>query len=167
MTAAVVTAGSQVYGGMAANAQGQYAAQIANQNAKLEERNRVDAISRGETEQLRHYRKLSQAIGQARVKNAAAGLDTGFGSAADMETDLALIGYEDSATISENTIKEVMGYDIAAINQRNEAKASKMRGSAAQTGAFIGAAGTILSSATQIGSMNSAKGNNWYGGAKG
>lgn len=167
MTAAVVTAGGQIYGGMAANAQGKYEQQVANQNAQIEDRNRVDAISRGETDQMQHYRKLSQTMGEARLRAAASGLDTGFGSSAGMLNDIGLIGYEDSAAIAENTNKEVMGYDIQAANYRSEGAAARAKGKAAETGAFIGAAGTLLSSASQIAGANTAKGNNWYGGAKG
>lgn len=133
----------------------------------MEERNRRDAISRGETEQRNHYRKLAQAMGEARVKSSAAGLDVAFGSAANLEDDIALIGYEDSAAISENVTKEVQGYDINAANYRSEGAAAKMRGKAAKTASYFSAAGTLLSSASQIGSMNVAKGNNWYGGPKG
>ncbi len=156
-TAAIITAGGAVYQGQAANEQAKYEQRIANQNAELEERNRRDAISRGETEQVRHYRKLAQAMGEARVRSSAAGLDVGFGSAADLESDIALIGYEDSAAISENTMKEVQGYDINAANYRMEGKAARMRGKAAKTAGYISAAGTLLSSASQIGSSYQAK----------
>jgi hypothetical protein len=98
---------------------------------------------------MRHYRKLAQAMGEARVRNAASGLDVSFGSAANLESDIALMGYEDSAIISENTTKEVMGYDINAANYRMEGKAARMRGKAAKKAGYIGAAGTILSSASQ------------------
>lgn len=151
---------------MAANAQGKYEQRVNEQNAKLAERDRIDAISRGETAQIQHYRRLSQALGEARVKNSAAGLDISFGSAASMSDDIALIGYEDSQTIAENTNKEVMGYDVQAANYRMEGRAARARGKAAQTGAFIGAAGTLLSSASQIAGANVSKGNNWYGGPK-
>lgn len=164
---AVVSAGSQVYGGMSANAQGKYQQAVNERNAQLEESARVDAIARGETDQMQHYRKLAQAMGEARVKNAAAGLDTGFGSAAGLEDDIALMGYEDSATISQNTIKEVRGYDINAANYRSEGQAARAQGQAAQTGAFIGAAGTLLSSASQIAKMNTSRGYNPWGGKKG
>jgi hypothetical protein len=151
---------------MAANAQGKYEQKIAERNAELEERSRRDAISRGESEQMRHYRKLAQALGEARVKSSAAGLDVSFGSAADLESDIALIGYEDSATIAENTMKEVQGYDINAANYRAEGKAARMRGKQAQTAGYISAAGTLLSSASQIGQMNTGRGYNVYGGKK-
>lgn len=157
-TSAVVTAGGQIYAGQAANAQGKYEQKLAERNATLEERDRKDAISRGETAQMQHYRKLAQAMGEARVRNSAAGVDVAFGSAANLEDDIALIGYEDSGTISENTIKEVQGYDINAANYRSEGKAARMRGKAAQTAGYIGAAGTILSSASQIAGSRAARG---------
>lgn len=167
VTAAVVTAGGAVYQGAAANEQAKYERAIADQNAKLEEASRRDAISRGETAQINHWRKLSQAMGEARVRNSANMLDVGFGSAAGLEEDIALIGNEDSRTLSENTTKEIQGYDIRAANYRAEGKAATMRGKAAKTAGFISAAGTLLSSASQIGGMNSSRGYNWYGGPKG
>jgi hypothetical protein len=155
-----------LYQADAASEQAKYAARIAEQNAKLEEASRRDAISRGETEQKSHYRRLAQALGEARVRNAGNSLDTTFGSAASMEQDIALIGYEDSATISENTIKEVQGYDINAANYRMQGQAKRMEAKSAKTAGYISAAGTLLSSASQIGSNNVSKGNNWYGGPK-
>lgn len=106
-------------------------------------------------------------MGEARVKNAGAGLDVSFGSAASLEQDIELIGYEDSAAIAENTSKEIQGYDINAANYRAEAAGAKMRGKAAKTASYISAAGTLLSSASQIGSMNAGRNYNWYGGPKG
>lgn len=149
VAAAAVTAGGQIHAGQAANAQGKYAQNVANQNAQLEERSRDDAIARGETEQLRHYRRLSQALGESRVRNSAAGLDVSFGSAANLESDIALMGYEDSATIAENTRREAMGYDINAINYRTQGTAARMQGKAAKTAGYIGAAGTLLGAASQ------------------
>lgn len=163
---ALVTAGGQIYQGQVASEQAKYESKIADRNAELEERKRRDAISRGETEQRSHYRKLAQAMGEARVKNSAAGLDVGFGSAASLEDDIALIGYEDSAAISENVTKEVQGYDINAANYRSESAAAKMRGKAAKTASYISAGGTILSSASQIASRNVSSGNTWYGGPR-
>lgn len=166
MAAAVVTAGGQAYSGMAQNAQGKYAQRVANQNAQLEERDRADAIVRGETEQLRHYRRLAQSLGESRVRGSAAGLDVGFGSAANLQDDIALMGYEDSATLAENTRREVIGYDVSAINARTQGQAARMQGKAAQTAGFIGAGGTLLSAASQTAAMNTKRGATWYGGTK-
>lgn len=153
---AVMTAGGQVYSGMAANAQGRYAQQVAQQNANLEKSAQADAIQRQETAQMQHYRRVSQAIGEARVKNSAAGLDTSFGSAAGLESDIALIGNEDSATLAANANKEIKGYDISAANYLNQGNAARAQGKAAMTSGFIGAAGTLLSAASQQKKNNAA-----------
>ena len=151
----MIGAAGSVYSGMAANAQGEYEQKIAKRNAELEERNRRDAISRGETEQIQHYRKLAQAMGEARVKNAAAGLDVSFGSAASLEQDIELIGYEDSKALAENTSKEIQGYDINAANYRAEGKAARMRGKSALVSGYFGAASSLLGGAQQIAGMHS------------
>lgn len=151
---AVISAGGQIYSGMAANAQGKYEQRVAEQNRELELRAQRDTIARTETAQTQHYRRLAQALGETRVRNSAAGLDVGFGSAADLETDIALIGYEDSAAIADNANREIMGYDISAANYRNEGRAARSRGKAAATAGYIGAAGTLLSAASQIKKQN-------------
>lgn len=150
IAATAVTAGGQLYQASAVNQQSKYEQAVANQNATLEERSRRDAISRGEIDQARHYRRLAQALGEARVRNSAAGLDVGFGSAANLEDDISLIGYEDSATLAENTRREVMGYDINAANYRMEGQAARMKGKAAKTAGYFAAGGTILSGASQV-----------------
>lgn len=139
---------------MAANAQGKYEQAVANQNAELDRRARRDAIERGETEQVRHYRRLAQQLGEARVRHSAAGLDVTFGSAADLETDIALMGWEDSQTLAENTRREVMGFDISAANYMNEGRAARSRGRAARTAGYIGAAGTLLGGASSFAKSN-------------
>lgn len=166
VTGALISAAGSVYGGMASAQQGKYEQAVANQNAELEIRAQRDTISRGETDQKQHYRKLAQAMGEARVRNASTGLDVSFGSAASLEDDIALIGGEDALALNENTIKQVQGYDISANNYRTQGKAAAMRGTAAKTAGFIGAAGTLLSSASQIGNTNTAAGRAWYGGPK-
>ncbi len=134
---------------MSANAQSKYERNVANQNADLERRAQRDAIERGEVDQRNHYRKLAQSLAEARVRNSSAGLDVSFGSAAGLEDDIAMIGAEDSTTIAQNVYKDVQGYDIRAANYASEGKAARMRGKAAQTSGFIGAAGTLLGAASQ------------------
>lgn len=152
---AVATTGGAVYSGMAANARGKYAQTVAQQNAGLEKAAQADAITRQETAQQQHYRRLAQAMGEARVRNSAAGLDAGFGSAADLESDIALIGYEDSATLAANANKEIKGYDISAANYLNQGNAARAQGRAALTGSFFSATSTLLSAASQFKKNNS------------
>lgn len=158
VAATVVTAGSQVYAGMAANAQGKYEAKVAERNAKLEESSRSDAFNRRNIEQMRLWRRVSQQLGEQRAQGAAAGLDINFGSMADLQQDTLTIGEEDSSTLDTNYMKEIKGYDINAANYRAEGTAAKMRGHAALVGGFMGAAGTLLSGATQVAKINAHPG---------
>ena len=144
----MASAGGQIYSGMAANAQGKYAQAVANQNAELEDRSRKEAIAQGETAQVQHYRRLSQALGEARARSAASGVDVSFGSAANLQQDISLIGYEDSSTLAQNTMKQVQGFDINANNYRMQGAAARSNGKQAMTAGFIGAAGTLLSAAS-------------------
>ncbi len=150
VSAAAVTAGGQMYQASAQSNQAKYQAAVATENRKLELAGRDDARRRGDLEQMKHWRKVSQLEGQQRAQMGAAGLDLGFGSASDLIVETAQMGYEDSSIINENTDKEVRGYEIRAANYANEAKAQKYGAKTAKTAGYIAAAGTVLSSASQI-----------------
>jgi hypothetical protein len=149
VAATVITAGSQIYAGAAANAQGKYQAKIANQNAALERENVKDAQGRQAIEQQRHWRKVAAAMGMQRAQAGALGLDTDFGSVGDLQNDTLMIGYEDATTINENYAKEIKGYDINAANYVMEGRAAKARGKAALVSGFMQGASTILGRAAQ------------------
>lgn len=149
VAATAVTAYSQIQQGQAVNAQMKYEAKVAERNAKLSEVGREDARKRGERDQLNHWRRVSQMMGEQRAQFAAGGLDVNFGTPAEVVEDTALIGTEDSQILAENTRKEMEGFDIEVANYRDSAKAARMRGKAAKTAGYIGAAGTILGGAAQ------------------
>jgi hypothetical protein len=105
---------------------------------------------------MRHWRQVSQAIGDQRAQQAASGLDPNFGSAADLVGDAMLIGYEDSSTIAQNTVREMRGYEINAANYVMEGRAAKSRGKQALIGSGISAFKTVLGAASQISGMSGA-----------
>lgn len=149
--AAAITATGQIYGGLAANAQGKYEQRINERNAAYERQSVVDAQSRQAIEQQQHWRKVAAALGMQRAQAGALGLDTTFGSVGDLQNDTMMIGMEDSSTINENFGKEIKGYDINAANYVMQGRAARSRGKAAMVGGFLSGAGTILGSAAQIG----------------
>ena len=146
-----ITAGAQIYSGMAANAQGKYEQQIDERNAALEQSSIADAKQRQAIAQQQNWRKVAANIGMQRAQAAALGLDTNFGSPGDLQSDTMMIGLEDSSTINDNFAKEIKGYDINAANDIMEGRAARMRGQDALIGSGLSAAGTILGGATQIG----------------
>lgn len=149
IAAGATTAYGQIQQGNYANAMGKYEAQIAERNAKISEQGRVDAAKRGEREQLNHWRRVAQAMGEQRATFAAGNLDVNFGTPADVVEDTMLIGMEDSSIIAENTKKEIEGFDIEAANFRDAGAAAKSRGKAAKKAGRIAAVGTILGTAAQ------------------
>lgn len=145
-----VGAYGQIQQGQAINAQAKYEAKVSERNAKLSEAGREDARKRGEREQLNHWRRVSQMMGEQRAQFAAGGIDVNFGTPGEVVEDTMLIGLEDSSILAENTKKEMEGFDIEAANYRDSAKAAKMRGKAAKQAGYIGAASTILGGAAQV-----------------
>lgn len=150
LAATAVTAGGQIYAGNAAKQQGKYEQQIAEMNAARDRNAATDASNRGQIAQLQRYRALAQSIGAQRAGYAANGIDTTFGSALETQLGTAQIGYEDSATLAENTRREMMGYDISAANQVMQGRAARARGSAAKTASLFAATSTVLGGAQQV-----------------
>lgn len=105
---------------------------------------------------MRHFRRVAQAYGDQRARQAASGLDVSFGSPSDLLNDVMLVGYEDSQTLAQNTTKEVQGYEINAANYTMQARAARSRGRSALIGSGISAFSTILGSASQLSRMGGA-----------
>lgn len=154
----LVTGYGQIQQGNYANAMGKYEQKIAERNIKLTEAGREDARRRGEREQLNHWRRVSQAMGEQRAQYAAGNLDVNFGTPAEVVEDTLLIGMEDSSVLAENTKKEMEGFDIEAANYKEAGNAARSRGRAAKTASRFAAAGTILSTASQVAGMYAPKG---------
>lgn len=152
----VVTAGSQIYGGIQANKQGKFDQKVAELNRDAELNKRIDADNRNNIEQQRHWRQVGQRIGQQRAQLAASGVDVNFGSAADIQADTSLLGYEDSSIINQNTTNEIRGYEINAANDRLQGLAARSRGKGQMIGSFIQATGTLLNGASQVGKISKA-----------
>lgn len=157
ITAAVVSAGSQVYSGLAANAQGKYEQQVAQQNAAQEGERIIDAKERGAIDRMRRYRQASLNIGRQRANASAMGLDANFGSVLDIQDETTRIADEDAYLISRNTTNEIEGYDINVANFRAQGQAARSRGRQALISSGINAAGSLLGGAQQY---NRLKGRN-------
>lgn len=162
-TAALIgTALSAVGTGFAAlqqNAQGRYQAKVADQNARLsaeaakqEQDNTRDALQQ-------HWRRQSQLQGQQRVAMAAGGLDLGFGNAADLQADTAMLGREDAQRIIDQGANAVKGFDIESANYRSQAQASRQAASGALVEGVFGVASTALGGASQYKQLKIKYGN--------
>jgi hypothetical protein len=155
----MLTAGSQVYGGLAQNAQAKYEARVADRNAAMERAAIQEARAQGQREQAQHWRRVSQSEGDQRVRQAASGVEVNFGSSADLLEDVRMIGAEDSRTIAENTNRTVRNYDVNASNYVMQGRAARSRGRGALVGSLIGAGSTVLGGARSMSAMRSRRAN--------
>lgn len=148
-----VSAAGTGFAALQANAQSNYQARVADQNAKLAAeaaRTQQDATRQ---ELQSHWRRQAQLQGQQRVAMAAGGLDLGFGNAADLQADTAMLGREDAQRIIDQGANAARGFDIEGANYRSEAQASRQAASGALVGGLFGVAATALGGAQQFGQL--------------
>lgn len=157
IAATAVAALGQGVSAIGAHQQGKYEAKVAGANAKAESARAADAINRGSEESRRYQRRLAQEMGQQNAALAANGIDIGFGTAADVRGDTAMLGREDVITINENARREAMGFDINAMNFGAEQQSAKRRARGALYKGGFDIVGTVLGGAQQFGKISSAR----------
>ena len=153
IAATAVSAAGAAFQGYSAYTEANYRAGVAKNNAGLAREQAADAVERGEVEQQRKWREISQLKASQIAAMAASGIDTSFGSAADVIGDTAVLGTEDVSIIAENAARETRGFQIQAQNYTNEGKAQKRAGTQALITAGFNVTSTILGGANQLQGM--------------
>lgn len=143
---AVGTLGSVVSGVNQANSY-RYQAKMQDRNAALDRNAAQDALARGRVEEERQGRRTQQLVGQQRAAMAANGIEVDFGSAASLQDDTRMIGFEDAQTIRENAARESKGYEIRAWNSRAGASANRSNASGALWATAFDAGSKLLAGA--------------------
>ncbi len=133
----VMAAGALVsaYG---AKRNGQEANNAAQFNANQTEIEALDTIERGNNEEARYRREISQIIGSQRAAFGARNVKV-EGTALDLLNDTTRIGEQDALTIRSNTNKEVRGLYSQASELRRQGRAAKKN-------SLFQAGGTLLTS---------------------
>ena len=144
-----VSALGSIAGGMQAQAQGRYQAQIAKQNAALANEAAAREAERTQDEARDHYRRVAALKGQQRVAAAANGVTVDYGTAATVLDDTDLMANEDLRRIYGRGAEAQRGFDIEAANFNSQAQASRQRGDGALVGSFFEAGSTALGGASQ------------------
>lgn len=133
--------------------QANYTAKVADANAKNQTAAAADAQQRGEITLRDQYRRASALKGEQVAAMSANGIDTGFGSALNVQQDTSMLTQDDALNTAENTNREMHGYEINAANYTAQARAA----SASKLGIIAGTAvdfgSTIASGAQQYGKM--------------
>jgi hypothetical protein len=164
--AGIAGAGVSAYGayetGQATSASDAYQAQVAANNAALAKQQSKLDIQSGEIQAVDQGLKTKATVGQEKAAQGASGIDPNAGSAVDVRAGTAEMGMVDSLTVRSNAVKKAYGDEVTAASDTAQGQLDTMGATQAETAGDIGAAGTLLSGASTVGS-NYAKFQNSFG----
>lgn len=140
-----------------------YNAQIANQNAQLNEVRAQEAIAQGAVDEERQRENVRSVMGTQRAKAAASGVVVDQGSAGAIQDETAAFGEEDAQTIRRNAARAAWGYRMDAVNDQSQATALRIEGQGMRaSGKAAAAQGRAEAASTLI-----TGGTNLYASSKG
>lgn len=122
--------------------------------AKINQKNALQdadyARSVGETEAQTSGMKTRFTLGKIVSTQAASGLDVNSGSNQRVQEGEQAIGTHDESVIRSSAAKRAYGYEVEAATDSAQAQVYTMAGKQAQTAGQIGAATSILGSASSV-----------------
>lgn len=151
LAAGAVSAGGSLMAGHAASERADYQAQVARNNAQIADQNAFWAEQSGAAKETAMGMRTRATTGKMRAAMGASGVDVGTGSSADVLDSAAALGELDALTIRSNTAREVYGYKVAKDSMTAEATLHERESDYSQLGSYLGAGGSLLSSASSVG----------------
>lgn len=131
---------SNVLGAVSSYEQGKYLNKVAKVNAGISERAGRDAVKRGNIDADEQRQQTGQVLGAQRTAFAANGVDVNSGSAGQVQNDTAALGELDALTLVNNAAREAYGYQVQAMDQRQQGKLAKYQGKMDAIGSILGGA---------------------------
>jgi hypothetical protein len=154
---AIKAGNAQQRAGAAQQAASNDQASLQDYNASVADLQAKDAIDRGAQEEHRFRADVAGMIGTQRVGIAAGNIDTGFGSAVDVQAETAHQGELDALRIRTNAAREAWGYKVQAEDLRRGAAITRqtgvnqeLAGEAQQSASRFSAVGSILGAAGSV-----------------
>lgn len=138
--------------GQATSEADSYKAAVANNNAAIATRDSKLTIQAGETAAVNKGLQTRAAVGAEKANQGASGVDVNTGSAVATRAGTAEIGMLDALTTRSNAAKDAYSQEVQAENYTTQGVLDKFAGEQAETAGAIGAAGTLLSGASTVGS---------------
>lgn len=139
---------SSIQEGNARQAEYNYQAEVAKQNAKIAQANADQKRQEGIEESRLQRLKTLQAVGSQQAAMAANGLDVSSGTALDIVEDTATMGELDALTTRYNYESQALGLEQQAYNFKNQSNLDILAGQNAQK------AGTINAAAVGFGGLS-------------
>lgn len=147
---AMTSVAGQFMQGQAAHTTAKYQQSAANANAALANDQAKQQIDATNLEAQRTYRKAGALQGEQQAAMAANGIDTTFGSAAQVKSDSKMIAAEDVGQIYKEGANKTQGYLIDAYNEKLKGMNDASTASSVGWATSFGMLGTALGGASQI-----------------
>jgi hypothetical protein len=148
----VMGAAGSIMGGYSQASNDRYQAKVAMNNATMAAQAGNTAIDQGNVVAQQQYQVGSQRMGQARAAMGANGITLNSGSALDVQSGIARTTALNVGAVKYNA-------DVQAVSDRNQtanydtqANVDRTDASNAVTSGYIGAAGSLLGSASSVAS---------------
>jgi len=152
----LVGAGISAYGSYesmeAQSANAAYQAQVAANNAKIAQQNAGMDIQSGEIQAANQGLKTRAAVGTTKAQEAAQGVDVNTGSFPQVRAAESELGMMDALTLRSDAAKAAYGQEVAATSETAQSGLYTAQSTQAANAAPIGALGTLLGSASSVGS---------------
>ena len=154
---AVATVASTVLGTVSSVQQGKqqqamynYQAQVAEENAKIANKNAANERQTGIEEARLQRMKTLQAVGSQQSAMAANGMDVTQGTSLDIIEDTAAMGELDALQIQTNYERKALAYEQQGLNFSNESRMDVIAGKNAYKTGMINAAQTGLNGVSKL-----------------
>jgi hypothetical protein len=151
LVGAGVSAGGSILGGIAQGNAASYQAQVAKNNAIVENQKAEYATQAGEAQAAATSLKGAAAGGKVKAAQAANNIDVNTGSAVDVQASQRELSKLDTETVLNNAELQAYGYRTQAVSDTATAGLEEAEAEQAPIGGYISAGGNLLSSASSIG----------------
>lgn len=127
-----------------------YAAQVAQQNAAIEQQNASRAIAAGQQAAQSESMKGAAQLGEIKAAQAASGIDVNTGSAVDVQAGQREVNELDTENVLNNAQLQAYGYRVQATSDLDQAALDKAQAEEAPIGAALSAVGGFLGNSSGI-----------------
>lgn len=153
-----ISAAGQIEQGQATANAANYRAQVSKNNADIAIQNATYAEQAGQAKATTQGMKGALVAGKIKAGQGASGVDVNTGSNVAVQAGQREVSKLDTETVLNNSLLEAYGYRTRATSEESQAGLEQLTAEQAPIGAEIGAAGSLLSSASSLGYKWSAGG---------
>jgi aspartate/glutamate racemase len=127
-----------------------YQAQVARNNAVIQQQNAAAAAQRGRAQAQVQDMRNAATYGQVLAAEGASGIDLSTGSPRQVQQSAQQVGRLSTLNIADEAAQRVRGYNIASLSDTAQAQLDTMQAKNAQTAGLFSSASSLLGGATSF-----------------